>query len=495
MFTMRRKPSAIGAIVLTLGSLPLIASPAEATQRIIVGTTPGSLPAVERLVHQRGGRVERELDALDMVVVTVSERTVNELARLEQVTSLSSDQPLELNNGNGNTSSNSGRGRSQSDAHRSSIAVDGPRSRGITGTGIDVAIIDSGVSPVAGLAGRVISSPDFSADAGTPSVAGLDAYGHGTHLAGLIAGNDPSTGFTGVAPSSRIVSVKAASHDGTTSIESVLQGINWVIENSNKGGFNIKVLNLSLGIDPEGSYIGDPLTQAVEKVWKKDIVVVVSAGNAGAASASLQSPAVSPYVIAVAAEDTKATADPSDDTIADFTSNGAADRTPDVVAPGVGMVSLRVPGSALDDAYPEARLDETLFRGNGTSQAAAITSGAAALILQNNPKMTADQVKALLMATANPIPGVSPSRQGRGRLNVAAATSAVTPENKAVAQKWETAGKIDLKKLEKLNKKAKDGKTSKSLESESLTGNRWTGNRWTGNRWTGNRWTGSGWSQ
>jgi serine protease AprX len=478
---------------LSLGTVAIVPVGAEAQQvRVIVGSQPGQSTAVEKLVTNAGGTVVGQLTALDMTVVDIPASALNRLARQPAVTSLTVDASVRLaNQGNGN---GNGRGREQSDANRSAIDVDGPRSRGVNGSGIDVAIIDSGVSPVPGLAGRIVNAPDFSADAGVAGMAGLDAFGHGTHLAGLIAGADPTTGFTGIAPSSRIVNVKAAAHDGMTSVESVLSSINWVVENSNKNGLNIRVLNLSLGLDPEDSYVGDPLSQAVEKAWKKDIVVVVSAGNGGGQTQTLQSPAINPYIIAVAAEDTKATADKADDTIATFTSNGSSARMPDVVAPGVGMVSLRVPGSALDEAFPEGRIDETLFRGNGTSQAAAVTSGAAALILQNNPKMKPDQVKALLMGTAVPIAGVSPTLQGAGRINLSAATATAPPDAKQVEQKWETAGKIDLKKLDKLNKKAKDGKSSKSLEAEALTGNRWTGNRWTGNRWTGNRWTGSGWS-
>jgi serine protease AprX len=456
-----------------------------ATARVIVGYQPGHAKEVQGAISRHGGRHRRNLTALDITIADVPQSELKQLAKETGITSISINSGMSLRIAGGS-------GKSQADANRSAVSVDGPRSRGITGQGVDVAVIDSGVSPVPGLAGRIINAPDFSADATNPNVAGLDAYGHGTHIAGLIAGNDPSTGFTGLAPASRIVNVKVATHDGTTTVENVLSGINWVISNANKG-MNIRVINLSLGVDTDGTYVGDPLAQAVEKAWSKEIVVVVAAGNGGAATSSLESPAVSPYVLAVAAEDSKATADKADDVIADFSNSGSTARTPDLVAPGVGMVSLRVPGSALDDAFPEARVDGTLFRGNGTSQAAAVTSGVAAMLLQSNPKLTADQVKALLVSTANPIPGVAATRQGRGRLDIAAALAVAVPDAKQVAQKWETAGKIDLKKLDKLNSKAKDGKTSKSIEASQLTGNRWTGNRWTGNRWTGNRWTGSGW--
>jgi serine protease AprX len=487
---MRSRISSIFLVGLTFGGLLAASAPASAeVVHVVIGHRSGTEKAVNRLIRQAGGTVNRQLAAIDMAVADVPASALPLLARNRDITSISTDHVVGLH-----VSSN-GKGRGQADANNSAIDVDGPRGRGLNGSGVDVAIIDSGVSPVAGLAGRIIDSPDFSADASLPNLAALDSFGHGTHLAGLIAGNDPATGFTGVAPASRIVNVKVAAHDGTTTVESLLSGINWVILNSGpKSGLNIRVLNLSLGLDAEGGYIGDPLTQAVEKAWQKDIVVVVSAGNGGAATTSLQSPAVSPFVIAVAAEDTKGTATKADDTMADFSNNGSGTRNPDVTAPGVGMVSLRVPGSALDEAFPDARIDDTLFRGNGTSQAAAIVSGAAALIVQANPKITPDQVKALLMNTATPIPGVSVSRQGSGRVSVAGSVGVYPPDAKSVAQKWETAGKIDLKKLDKLNGKAKGGKSSKSLEAEALTGNRWSGNRWSGNRWSGNRWSGSGWA-
>ncbi len=486
---MRSRITSSLLVGLTFGGLLATSAPAKAEMvHVVIGHRSGSEAAVSRLIREAGGRVRGQLSGIDVSLADLPVAALPSLADNSEVTSMSTDRIVRLN-----VSSN-GKGRGQADANNSAVDVDGPRGRGLNGNGVDVAVVDSGVSPVPGLAGRIVDAPDFSADATLNNLAVLDSFGHGTHLAGLIAGNDPATGFTGVAPTSRIVNVKVAAHDGTTTVESLLSGINWVIENGGKGGLNIRVLNLSLGLDSDGGYIGDPLTQAVEKAWQKDIVVVVSAGNAGGSTTALQSPAVSPFVIAVAAEDTKGTATKADDTIADFSSNGSGTRNPDLSAPGVGMVSLRVPGSALDDAFPDARIDDTLFRGNGTSQAAAVVSGAVALLVQANPKLKPDQVKAMLMGTATPLPGVSASRQGAGRLSVAASINAAAPEAKLVAQKWDTAGKIDLKKLAKLNGKAKDGKSSKSLEAEALTGNRWSGNRWSGNRWSGNRWSGSGWS-
>jgi serine protease AprX len=157
------------------------------------------------------------------------------------------------------------------------------------------------------------------------------------------------------------------------------------------------VLNLSFGTDGIQDYQRDPLTFAVENAWAHGIVVVVSAGNSGYGSPMLNDPAYDPRVLAVGASDSNGTVGQADDFIADFSSRGDVSRRPDVLAPGRSIVSLRAPGSLIDQAFPGGRVGDTLFRGSGTSQAAAVTSGAAALLLQQYPTMTPDQVKAALV--------------------------------------------------------------------------------------------------
>jgi hypothetical protein len=200
-----------------------------------------------------------------------------------------------------------------------------------------------------------------------------------------------------------VVSVKVADRDGSTTLGRILAGIDWTVRRGDRDGMNIRVLNLAFGAEPERSYRNDPLAFAVERAWDSGLAVVTSAGNGGDASESLDSPAYDPYVIAVGAEDSGGTTTLADDRMAPFSSRGSETRSPDVAAPGVAIVSTRVPGSFLDEAFPAARIGDG-FRGSGTSQAAAVVSGATALLVGGRPSLVPDQVKALLRSTARPLP-------------------------------------------------------------------------------------------
>ena len=265
-------------------------------------------------------------------------------------------------------------------------AAAGAEASGLTGAGVDVALIDSGVLGVAALDGpdKLVRGPDFSEDAPDPDLRGLDAFGHGSHMAGVIAGADPETGYEGIAPGARLVSVKVAGADGITSLVRVLMALDWVRQNRTTNGLNIRVLNLSFGVDARRSYVREPLAYAAEQLWNRGVAVVASAGNQADGTGSLDLPAADPFLIAVGATDTRTTVDPADDGIADFSSRDAV-RPPDIVAPGTAVVSLRVPGSTLDAEFPAARIGETFFRGSGTSQAAAVVSGLVALLLRRAP--------------------------------------------------------------------------------------------------------------
>ncbi len=173
---------------------------------------------------------------------------------------------------------------------------------GHDGSGIDVALIDSGVAPVDGLDGpNVVHGPDLSDEGAYEEVAFLDTYGHGTHMAGIIAGT--RQGHEGLAPGARVVSLKVAGHDGITTVPQVVAAIDWVVEHRNSDGLNIRVLNLSLGLAGVDDHRGDLLSAAVERAWDAGIFVVASAGNRGEAPGHVDSPAISPYVMAVGAGD------------------------------------------------------------------------------------------------------------------------------------------------------------------------------------------------
>jgi serine protease AprX len=352
-----------------------------------------------------------------------------------------------------------------------------------TGAGVDVALIDSGVVPVGGLAepGRVIHGPDFSSERRNRRLATLDTFGHGTHLAGLIAGRDPVTGFAGVAPGARIVSLKVAGSDGETSLAQVLAALEWVHRNRNADGLNIRVVNLALGVEDRGGYKNDVLAWAVEQLWREGIVVVAAAGNQGDDTRTLDMPADDPFVIAVGASDTKSTVAPADDRVADFSSRSRF-RAPDFVAPGTNVVSLRVPGSTLDREFNGARIGTKFFRGSGTSQSAAITSGLAARLIAARPSLNPDQVKALLVAGAVDLPDPR-SADGAGRVDLRRSLALPTPDPGAVEQRW-ALSVLDLGKLRR--ELARD-------EADLGPAAQWNGRRWSGRRWSGRRWSGAKW--
>lgn len=221
--------------------------------------------------------------------------------------------------------------------------------------------------------------PDLSFDSQSPELAQCDGCGHGTHLAGIIAGRDvtgsPSefagdtSSFLGVAPDARIVSVRAGDFGGEVDVTQVIAAIDWVVEHRNDPGFNIRVINLAYATDSLQSHVEDPIAHAVEAAWKAGIVVVVSGGNSGgfvvqpSNSKGLMHPARDPWVIAVGATETNGTRDYSDDTVAGFSNLGDGlnneKSNPDVVAPGRSIVGLRVRGALWTRSTPPPALSTT----------------------------------------------------------------------------------------------------------------------------------------
>src|SRR3954452_7105466 len=305
------------------------------------------------------------------------------------------------------------------------------QSLGYTGKGVGVALIDSGAVPVQGLtSGNVVNGPDLSLDNASTDLAFRDGFGHGTHMAGIIAGNDgTSTGFKGVAPGAKLLDVKVGAHDGAVDVSQVIAAIDWVVQHRADNGLNIRVLNLSFGTDSTNPYSVDPLAYAAEQAWRHGIVVVVAGGNDGKAGTTLADPAYDPSLLAVGADDPMGTVGTADDRPASFTSQGNLARHVDVIAPGKSVLSARDPGSVIDTNFPTARVGTEFFRGSGTSQAAAVTSGAVALLLQHRPWLTPDQVKSILMSSAstNSIISALPILGGRGVINVARAMKTAPP--------------------------------------------------------------------
>ncbi|MGH2757855.1 MAG: S8 family peptidase [Actinomycetota bacterium] len=304
-------------------------------------------------------------------------------------------------------------------------------SQGITGKGVTVALIDTGVYAAhPDLSGRVIHCEDFSHEAGTEAHC-ADTFGHGTFMAGLIAGNGASSGGTymGSAPEANIVSVKLAGFDGSTDVSNVLAGIQWVV--AHKSLYGIKVLNLSLGTDSTQSTSTSPLNYAVQRAWKSGITVIVSSGNSGDASGTVLKPADDPLVVTVGSSNDEETLAIGDDRVPVFSSRGPTRSNnlakPDLVAPGVRTVSLRSPGSAIDQQFgASATVDGDYFRGTGTSMSTAVVTGIAAQILQANPTLVPDQVKYRLTATSRGIADTGRYAVGAGIVDAYAATKSTS---------------------------------------------------------------------
>jgi serine protease AprX len=412
---------------------------------------------------------------------------------------------------------------------------------GYAGQGVDVALIDTGVSRVAGLdrTGKVVDGPDLSFDSIEPTLVSLDAFGHGTHMAGIIAGSDVAPGtsakkcktclgsssytdttkFVGIAPEARIINVKVGAFDGATDVSQVIAGIDWVVQHRKDAGFNIRVLNLSFGTDSVPSASLDPLVYAAEVAWKAGIVVVAAAGNDGLFTPSLASPALSPSIIAVGATDPHATIATDDDFIPWFAQHGSATRQVDVVAPGVSVTSLRVTGSFVDQNVTTGKVGTRFQRASGTSQATAVVSGLAALLLSKFPTATPDTIKGYLKASAQPIDLIDPNSglakiaepvntwyAGSGSVFVAGAASlskmtastAAAPAGTGLGTLEAARGSYHVSNGTSTLVGEKDifAKSWNALTMAPLTAAQatWTGGTWNGSVWTGSGWSGARWS-
>ena len=393
------------------------------------------------------------------------------------------------------------------------IGADELYADGLTGQGVTVAVIDTGVASIEGLDGdKVIYGPDLSFEAGVEELYNQDTYGHGTAMASIIAGNDGiEGGFRGIAPGARILAVKVADNTGAVDVSQVIAALDFVVETKDETG--VRVINLSYRTDGGSDVSTDPLIAAVERAWDAGIVVVVSAGNDGVAG--LGNPALSPYVIAVAASEEAAAG------TADFSNVGAGERAPDLTAPGSRLLSLAAPGSRLVQENPSAVLEGGFLRGSGTSQAAAVVSGAAALLIEARPQLTPDAIKAqLILGTNKKIDG-SQFRLSTRALRKVDASWDDNWSGRALGpikyNKKGGAGYLNVDRASKINTSMlvqahprSDGTGSlddargstfvtlpdgTTLSGDvTFTGSSWSGSSWSGSSWSGSSWSGSSWS-
>ncbi len=370
-------------------------------------------------------------------------------------------------------------------------------SAGDTGQGVTVAVLDTGIDNQPDFAGRLIGGVDFSGE----NKPFRDSYGHGTFVAGLIAGNGASSNgqYSGEAPGAKLVSIKVAGADGTTHLGTLISGPQWAVDHQNSYG--IKILNISLGFKPTQSTVLNPLDRAVEAVWNSGIAVVTSAGNAGPFNGTILSPGDDPLVITAGALDDMATTSTADDEMTDFSSVGPTSPDgwgkPDLVTSGRSVVSLAAPGSTIYNANPSALIGTANFVGSGTSFSAAITSGAAALVLADNQGLSPNQIKARLLGTADPGPVGNPFADGHGALDAYAAATA-GPMNFRQSATWlfptrpgSTVSLMPTRPVDTWNASLWSGT---SWGQPPATGWAWNGTGWNGTDWNGWAWNNGAWN-
>ena len=403
-----------------------------ATSVIVSGTS----QRIDAIAARHGLRIRKRLQS--GAVVDVPAGRLDELAADGTIDQLSSDQRV----------------RSSMRVTNAAIGADlawsgsvGGGVPAVTGEDISVAVIDSGVAQVPELRGRIVASVDFT----NPNGDARDEYGHGTHVAGIIAARSSrNRGMVGVAPAARIVNLKVLDSEGAGYASSVIEAIDWAIANMRR--YRIRVINLSLGAPVVQSYRDDPLCQAVERAYRAGLVVVAAAGNYGRTEdgrrvfGAIATPGNSPFAVTVGALNTNGTASRSDDVMATYSSHGPThiDRLvkPDLVAPGNKIVSLLAPGAKLATKHPEFVIDTVggkRLQLSGTSMAAAVVSGAVALMIDATPRLQPAAVRFALQYSAERAPGIGFVVGGAGRLNVAAALLMPHPESApAIARETQT---------------------------------------------------------
>jgi serine protease AprX len=466
---------------------------------------------VDRVVHRLGGRVTQRLSIVHGFAATLPVSAIRTLAHTHGVRAISLDRTLAVQ-ASPMSPSDAGNGNDLPAVFRQVVGADQLAAAGDNGHGVTVALIDTGVTSMSDLSGRLVTVAtdplglihanciNFSKEATCN-----DTYGHGTFIAGLIAGNGNASGgqYAGTATGSKVLSVKLAGADGSADVSQTLAAIQWVV--SFKSQYNIKVLNLSLGTDSTQSYHVDPLNFAVERAWAAGLVVVVSASNRGPGAGTIAKPGDDPYVLTVGAVDDRGTPGTGDDRLPNFSSRGptAADgiAKPDVVAPGAHLVSLNAPGSSIATQFPSG-MPAPYRRGSGTSMSAAVVSGAVALMLSAQPAMTPDRVKYALTATARQSASTDPMLVGAGVIDVSGAMSAPAGlANQGLAPS-NGLGSIDLSRgtayvstSDPVGTVVSGPITSQLLawDPATLLTADWTGTNWYGTNWYGTNWYGTNW--
>ena len=436
----------------------------DGSRRVIIRTKPGAKLLVRRKLEARGNRVVADHKLVEAVTANVRAGDIAALAASPDVESISLDAPVTALGGEKRSQGSTGSADSNAEVQYTISVLKQALGLGnwFPGSSVTVALIDSGLAPLADFQGRIAAFHDFTNGRTGEAVAPYDDFGHGTHVAGLIgsSGASSSNKYGGVAPGVRFLALKVLDKKGAGHTSNVIRALEFVV--ANKSRHNIRVVNLSLGHPVYESAATDPLVQAVEAAVRAGIVVVTAAGNCGINPATglpgyggIASPGNAPSAITVGAGNTKGTLSRVDDRVAGYSSRGPSWydglAKPDILAPGQAMISNEVDGSTLALQYPELITtsgSSKFLKLNGSSMATGVVSGLAALMIEAShwgayvrwsalqetlrrnerfpfavpPPLTPNAIKAMLQYSATPIAddngtGYDALTQGTGLVN------------------------------------------------------------------------------
>ena len=444
----------------------------------------GAFDDVEAGVARVGGDVLGRLPLVDAVVADVPADAVDDLGRVPGVGGVTENAPVQLQS-------------MQSDAEAHPADSSGPETLradklwkdGIDGSGVGIAVLDTGVTEVQDLAGRVREGVDLTLEQDE-----RDNYGHGTPIASAAAGDGAASGgqHAGVAPGAHIVPVKIAGRDGVTDITRVLVGLDWIARHAES--HDIGVVNISLGATPVAL---DLVDAAVQRLWDLGLVVVVAAGNDG--PETLGTPAANTHAITVGATQARDTKNPNDDAIAPWSANGVdadGNAKPDLVAPGQSLVLAGAPGSWGYQDHPEGHLGDGYQRVSGTSFSTGLISGAAALALDANPTWTPDEVLGQFLAEGWDVAGTdarTPRLDKMLRADAPVAANGEASDSAAMDALLELGPADPTTLLEMVGDEDLALAYGSGWYGSGWYGSGWYETDWFGSGWYGSGWYGSGW--
>lgn len=362
---------------------------------------------VEDLVSALGGTVVKDLHIINAFAAELPASALLELAKSDGVRWVAPDAPL-MTSDSDDDDDDDDDGQCGDDLedcppnhYLDTLGVRQVWEMGLNGRGIAVAVIDSGINRDRDFLGRLRARRNFYSNRWNVN----DSFGHGTHVAGIIGGSgaDSDGLYTGIAPRVKLIGLKIGDEGGMAYESDAVEAMQWVLEHKDR--YNIRVVNLSINSTVEDSYHNSPLGAAAEILWFNSVVVVASAGNTSKDYNTINAaPASDPFIITVGAANEKGDSNPENDTVASFSPSGITRdffTKPDIVAPGQGIVSVLSRRSDWDEEYPDRVVyDGQYFRLSGTSMSAPMVAGAVALLLQDEPDLTPDQVKYRLLTSA-----------------------------------------------------------------------------------------------